>query len=204
MIKKMISTVMIFFGLSISLFPWMYMNQGECFFMSIECSGGKSDSTLGVMIENGACSSLESYSYFPGYLKEYEAGNIDQKEALVKAYESITAADDIYKKIIEISATYSYNETAIDRLKNFDYDTYGKTFDLNPRVFAQVRRLLANGNIRGFFQEIEKRFRALAGYLVTSRTDIIPEKTGLWRINQAYAETLLFGQYAAEIFDQCR
>jgi len=187
------------------------LNQGECFFVSIECSGGKDASIpgsfpvsmLGTLIADGACSYMDSYSCFLAYLKEYEAGNSDQKNALFKAYENIIAADDIYIKIIEVSATYSYKETAIDRLKNFDYDTYGKTFDLNPRVFAQVRRLLAKGDVRGLFQEIEKRFRTLAGYLVTSRTEIIPEKTDLWRINQTYAETLLFGQYAAEIFDQC-
>ena len=212
MIKKMILAVMIIFGFSISLFPLMYMNHGGCFFIPNECDSGKSASDsnavpvsmLGVLIEDGACSYLESYSYFLGYLKEYEAGNSYAKYSLLKAYESITTADDIYKKIIEISAGYPYNETAIDRLKNFDYDTYSKTFDLNPRIFSQLRGLLAKGDVRGVFQEIEKRFQAIAGYLVTSRTGIIPEKTGLWRINQAYAETLLFGQYAAEIFDQCR
>jgi len=212
MIKKMILAVMIIFGLSISLFPWLYSNHGECFFIPSECSGGKSASAsdsvpvsmLGILIEDGACSYLDSYSYFLGYLKEYEAGNSYAKYSLVKAYESITTADDIYKKIIEGAAGYPYNETAIDRLKSFDYDTYSKTFDLNPRVFSQLRGLLAKGDVRGVFQEIEKRFRTLAEYLVTSRTGIIPEKTGLWRINQAYAETLLFGQYAAEIFDQCR
>ena len=212
MIKKMITAVMILFGLSMSLFPWLYINHAECFFIPNVCDNGESAfisvtvpvSTLGVSIADGACFYLDSYSCFLGYLKEYEAGNMESREALIKAHENIKAADDIYKKIIEVSATYSYNETAIDRLKSFDYDTFGKTFDLNPRVFEQVRVLLSKGDVRGVFREIKNRFRVIAGYLSTSETNGIPEKNDLWRLNQVYAETLLFGQYAAEIFDRCR
>jgi len=212
MIKKMITTVLILFGFSIFLYPLMYMNHAECFFIPNVCDNGESAtisvtvpvSTFGVSIADGACFYLDSYSCFLGYLKEYEAGNMESREALIKACENIKAADDIYKKIIEVSATYSYNDTAIDRLKSFDYDTFGKTFDLNPRVFGHVRVLLSKGDVRGVFREIRNRFRVIAGYLSASETDSIPGKTDLWRINQYYAETLLFGQYAAEIFDRCR
>ena len=212
MVKKMMWAILFLFCLSIFLFPWLYANHGECFFIPNECEQGQSLSassavpvtTLGSLIVSGAWAYLDSYSCFLDYLKNYETGGSDQKDSLVKAYEKITAADAVYKKLIEEAAGFTYNDTAVDRLKQFDYDSYARTFDPGPRVFTQVRVLLEKGDVRGVFQEISRRIRAIADNLEPQVMNGIPGTGDLWRLSQAYAETLLFGQYAAEIFDRCR
>jgi hypothetical protein len=212
MVKRMMWAVLFLFGFSIFLFPWMYANHGECFFIPNECEAGQSFSSpenvpgtiLGDMIVSGACAYLDSYSFFLNYLTDYEAGRSNQKEDLVKAYEKISAAVSIYKKLCREAAEFPYNDSAVDRLKQFDYPTYAGTNDLMPRVFAQVRVLLENGDVKGIFQEIARRVRVIADKLGPAAMNSVPGDIELWRLSQAYAETLLFGQYAAEIFERCR
>jgi hypothetical protein len=208
MIKKIIPAILLLACFSMTLFPIMYANHGECFFIESECGAGISlptstadpGSSLGDLIVSGAC----SYSSFLAYLKEYEAGRSDQKESLDKAYEAITAANTFYKKLTRESAGFPYNEPAVSRLKQFDYESYAKTLDLVPRVFNQVRVLLAKGDVRGVFQEIAWRTQSIADKLGPAAMNSVPGDIELWRLSQAYAETLLFGQYAAEIFERCR
>lgn len=97
-----------------------------------------------------------------------------------------------------------YNPEMIDRLLCFDYDDFQKKNMLIPGIYAEVKSYLGCGNVRGIFEHMLSATGKILASLTRVKTSldagVIPDLTLLWRLNQDYAEAMLFGQYAAQIF----
>lgn len=92
----------------------------------------------------------------------------------------------------------------IERLKYFDYVGFKESRGLNKEKFSDVEKYLSNGDVRGAFSKIvsncEKLSSMLQSLLKSSESGVFPDlKTVLWA-NNLFSDTLVFGQYCAEVF----
>ncbi len=67
-----------------------------------------------------------------------------------------------------------------------------------------MEKFLGKGDVRGFFgrllSDTDEILIKLYSIKVMVEADVFPDLSTLWRVNQDYAETILFGQFAAEVF----
>jgi hypothetical protein len=115
-------------------------------------------------------------------------------------------ARDLYW-MLTVTANYTpYNQDVIDKLAVFDYRGFQTRHELNATIFAEVENFLKNGDIRGFYARMLADAEALSERLhgIKAGTDAgqFPEIYDLWRLNQEFSQSLLLGQYAAEVFFQ--
>jgi hypothetical protein len=165
---------------------------------------------LNTYIVNGAGSYLKAYANLMLFLNRVEMSDIDgidYKEMgniLGNAVADMEKAKEAYTVLKQLMDTTPYNLNMIDYLLAFDYKGFQEVQGLNAPIFEQVGSYLGKGDVRGVF-----------GYLLTSTADILdqlyqvkesvdieklPAVDDLWHINQDFSETMLFGQYAANVF----
>ncbi len=92
----------------------------------------------------------------------------------------------------------------IYRLIFFNYDLLQLQRGLNQYIFKEVKKYLSTGNINGIFNRLLSASETLI-LKVTALKDTVhaykfPDLYTIWRVNQLFSETLLFGQYTAEVF----
>jgi hypothetical protein len=109
-----------------------------------------------------------------------------------------------YLALTQIADSTPYNQAVITDLINFDYFSFRESKELNSVITDQVKNYLSGGDIRGLYQELFSDSQTILDMLTMVKTivdaDGVPGTTDLWVINHSYSQTLLFGQYAAEIF----
>ncbi|MDQ1353990.1 MAG: hypothetical protein QG657_4299, partial [Acidobacteriota bacterium] len=109
-----------------------------------------------------------------------------------------------YSSLTQIAETTAYEQTVIDLLTTFDYYSFQQTYGLNSVIFNQTATYLETGDIRGLYDKILSDTQAIIDKLTSIKSVIdaetLPETSYLWRLNQSYTDTLLVGQYAAEVF----
>jgi hypothetical protein len=68
--------------------------------------------------------------------------------------------------------------------------------------------LLRSGNVTGVYEEILAKANEITGLLRTVNREldkaIFPNIPLLWKINQKYFDVLMFGQYAAMVFNEVK
>jgi hypothetical protein len=120
------------------------------------------------------------------------------------AIENMEKAKSIYTSLVQTATNTPYRQSFIEGLKVFDYEGYQKQYGLNDIIFQETAAYLKKGDVTGIFAGILGRTVAILDSLNTVKKDIdagiFPVISNLWRLNQYYGETVLFGQYAAEIF----
>ncbi|MCU0288919.1 MAG: hypothetical protein MUF15_21305 [Acidobacteria bacterium] len=138
-------------------------------------------------------------------LSDLNGANFTELQQLVN--NSITAMENAtakYSILIQTTDNTPYRSSIIDRLPSFDYNSFQEARGLNSVIFNQTLNYLANGDIRGFYRKLLSDTQDILDKLFFIKSNIdagtIPPTSYLWRLNQSYANTFLFGQYAAEIF----
>ncbi|MCP5107333.1 MAG: hypothetical protein GY950_28360 [bacterium] len=136
-----------------------------------------------------------------------ELNGIDYNELGViinRAVENMEQAKAHYVNLKQAADRTPYNQEVISLLVSFDYKTFKKERGLNSAVFRYVKKYLRRGDVRGVFSRLLAKTGVILDklYRVKEYTDSekFPELSLLWRLNQDYSETILFGQHAAEIF----
>jgi hypothetical protein len=185
-----------------------------------QCNGGQSGgSSLGVvyslamgqLIVEGAGFYLQSHSAFQSVLEKVELSelqglNYDRLNTLIdSAIINMENARVTYLTLYETSKSFDYNPAVLEKLRNFKYDDYMQKNKLNPSVFGKAAGFLSEGDVRGFYKQMKDDTNTICNLLYS-----IKEKTGsgtfpslseVWRVNQHYMESQLFGQYVAEVFN---
>lgn len=109
-----------------------------------------------------------------------------------------------YAALIQTADTTPYRLSIIDRLPTFDYYSFQQSRGLNSVIFNETATYLAAGDVRGLYRKLLSDTQGILDKLnfIKSCVDAgtLPATSYLWRLNQTYAETFLFGQYTAEIF----
>ncbi|HLP45970.1 MAG TPA: hypothetical protein VK469_08490 [Candidatus Kapabacteria bacterium] len=123
---------------------------------------------------------------------------------LDRAIENMEKANLIYTSLVLITTNTPYKQNFIERLNVFDYAGYQKQYGLNGIIFQEVALYLKNGDVTSIFTRILGRTGAILNSLYAVKKEIdantFPGISNLWRLNQYYSETILFGQYSAEVF----
>jgi hypothetical protein len=190
--------------LSTNIYPRMIANDGESAY-----DGGKS-SSISSFIVAGAGYFLHSYSDTLLLLNRVELADVngidypELREILYRAIENMEKAKDAYTLLTETAENTPYNQVFIDQLLLFDYSGLQKESGFNSAVFADVRALLAKGDVTGVFSRILAGTGVVLDTLYTVKERVyagkFPAVSDLWRLNAAYSETMMFGQSAAEVF----
>jgi hypothetical protein len=120
------------------------------------------------------------------------------------AVNSIQRTHYAYALLVEKAAVAQYNKTTLDKLFYFNYENFKKSHRLNTDIFNQVSTYLKSGDIRGAYDKIQLDTEELSLMLSNIKDSIdrytIPENYQLWRMNEKFSDSMLFGQYVAEVF----
>ncbi len=210
-LKSFIS-LFVLMGINLMSFGLIMGNFGDCGFVEDEGKGLSivKDISIKLYIIEGAGYFLNSYSDMHLFLNKVEMSElngIDYKELrdiLFRAIENMEKAKEAYYNLKQKADNTPYNQSVIDNLLSFDYKGFQKERGLNKKIFKDVESYLSKGDVRGFFTILLSNTEQILNKLYTIKESVdaekFPEISTLWRINQDYSGTMLFGQYAAEIF----
>lgn len=167
-------------------------------------------SSLSKYIIEGAANYLSAYSDTLALLNRVElaeVNGIDYKDASIildRAIDSLGKAWSAYVTLTKLMTVTPYNPEKIELLKSMDYSSFMEQTQLDPVMYERVKAYLVNGDVQGVFLHLLESCSSILEklYVVKSSLDmqVFPEVSRLWRINQKFSETMLFGQYAAEVF----
>jgi hypothetical protein len=91
----------------------------------------------------------------------------------------------------------------INYLLSFNYNRFLNERGLISDIFKLVETFLGTGNVRGVFDLLLKNTENILDKLYSLKesvdADTFPNILILWRVNQDYIETILFGQYTSEV-----
>lgn len=197
---------LILLSLNFNAFSLIIANYGD---KNYDDSGLKTSSINSLIIE-GAGNYLTAYSDYLLFLNRVELssennpGYDEMQTFLNRCLEKLQKAKTAYQSLDQNTVSTPYNPEMIYRLIFFNYDLFQWERGLNPSIFKDVKKYLITGNVNGIFD----RLLSVTGTLilkVTAVKDMVdaykfPDLNSIWRLNQLFSETLLFGQYAAEVF----
>lgn len=152
----------------------------------------KGQSTIFALSNKVEISDLQSFDSY--------GANSDLNESLYNIY----LAWYYYGKLVEKANITLYNQTVINKLKAFNYDSFVVNFGLNKDVFSEVQGFLQKGDIRGVYARIKGDMATIYNLLLkiqNSNYGNIPSNETMWNLNQQCSKTLLFGQYVTRIFE---
>ena len=169
-----------------------------------------STGSIGSHIVDGAGYFLKGQSEFLLFLNRVETSpgvedvNASEMQTILnRAVENMEKAKETYAFLKQLAYSTPYNPLVMEKLLAFDYETFRNERGVNNDVFAGVKQYLAKGDVRGIFAGMLANTGAILQSLniVKGQLDAgqFPELKNLWRLNQSFAETMLLGQYAAEI-----
>jgi hypothetical protein len=166
--------------------------------------------TLRQLIADGGSHFFKSAGHINQFFSLVESSEITgpdykalQKNLNAAIYYMVQARDT-YLQLKNQAAVTPYNQEVIYRLLTFNYDSFQGENGLFPVIFEKVKGLLAAGNVTGIYNEFYSYTGHILDLLYTLKKDIdseiFPDISNVWKINQKYAEVKLFGQYVAMVF----
>ncbi len=207
-ISKLFIGAFIIWALNSYSFAYIWANYSDCAFS--ETCEEKSTSTIKTYVIEGAGYFLSSHSDSLLFLNRIEVSELkgidygELQEIMKKAISNMKGAKESYTALTELAQASPYNAAFIQRLLDFDYDSFKKGNNLNGVIFADVKGYLGKGDVRGFYSRLlldtGKLLKSLNLIKTTVDAEKFPGISELWRLNDNFSKTLLFGQYAAEIF----
>lgn len=202
--KRWLFFVMVYINLCFTAFGLIKLNYTHGAFNGPDTNGIKE------IIKSGASAYMRSFSHFQYFLALIEQ-TADSDNVLFssmvwrldQAIDEMRSANTLYNQLVDFSETEKVNPKVIKDLETFNYDSYLSQTSLNMDIFNQVKSLLSQGDIAGIYQEMVDRTAKMLILLKTLKevlgTNSIPPLNDMWRLNQSYCETMLYGQYVAEI-----
>jgi len=197
---------LIILSLHLNAFSYVIANYGD---ENYNENGLKATSIKSLIVD-GAGNYLTAYSDYLLFLNQVELssenspGYDEMQTHLNRCLEKLQRAKTAYLSINQTTITTPYNLEMIYRLIFFNYDLFQWERGLNPSIFKEVKKYLSTGNVNGIFD----RLFSVTDTLIIKVTAVkemadaytFPGLDSIWRLNQLFSETLLFGQYAAEVF----
>jgi hypothetical protein len=117
-------------------------------------------------------------------------------------------ACETFKKLIQEAERTPYNKAIQAQLRRFAYNRFADANNLNPEIFADVKKFLKNGDITGTFKQAHSEMAGISALLETikSETSIgtLPQVEIFWQLNEKYAAESLFGSYIARVFAELK
>lgn len=209
-VSKVLLAVFVLFLVQVNAFALIYGNESQKGFGN---PGGKSSvPTIKTYVLQGAGYFLDSYSDILQLLNKIELAElngidyIELQKIAARAGDNIRGQMETYLNLTQLADAAPYDQAVIDLLTGFDYAAFQQEKGLNSIIFADVQSYLSKGDIRGVYHRFLAVAAVLQAQLNIIKTDIdanrFPQSADLWNLDQNAAQSLLFGQYTAEVF--CR
>jgi hypothetical protein len=189
-------------------FGIIWKNWRECI-NEPDCTSESVNLALRTNIIESAGYFLASHSDYQTFLNRVEMCEIngtDYKELRTILYSTIDHMEKArasYAVLKAASEKATYNQKIVQQLLIFDYDSFRVKYGLNEPIFNKVKSLLGKGDIVGLDVEMLANLESILSELCIAKIalekDQLPEISILWRVNQAYSEVHLFGQYVSEV-----
>lgn len=200
------------------LFPWATYNGSGSGYEEGDQSGTSVIKAIAPGIEGlvitGAGYFLHSKADFLLCLNKIELSPLqglnytEVQELLKSAIHNMEKAGEEYGRLVEIAYVTPYRQEVIEKLKAFDYDGFLEEKGLNAVIFKDMQSYLSAGNLRGLHSRALLDTVQILALLYRLKPVMdsgqIPVLEDLWRLNQAYAEAHLLGQYTSEVFDRLK
>ena len=161
----------------------------------------------------GASFFFKSYSSFLDFLNQMElkeVKKVDLKQLRLSLDNAIKNMEEAKNQYIYLELI-PYNTNALKMLSKFEYKSLQEKHKLNESIFAIVTDYLSNGKIREFYnhvlkqtEEILEKANSIKNQLNSNKAIDKFDKQFLMNLNQQYAQTLLLGQYAANVFQEIK
>ncbi len=203
---KLILFVLIILSLNLNVFSLIVANWLEIGYDD----DGEKIAPVKSMIVEGASNYLTAYSDYLLFLNQVELtgennpGYEEMQTILNRCLEKLQRAKTAYLSIKQTTVNTPYNLEILYRLIFFNYDLFQWERGLNPSIFKEVKKYLSTGNVNGIFDRLlsatETLILKVSALKDTVDASKFPDLYTIWRVNQWFSETLLFGQYAAEVF----
>lgn len=168
--------------------------------------------SIGTYIIEGAGYYLKAYSYSLLMANSFEMSDlnginfVELQGYVNQAIAQMELAKNTYVLLVNKANNTPYNSTWINHLMTFDYTAFKQERSLNATVFDTVQYYLSNGDVRGVYAEMLNNFEGILADLYAIKSVVdgynLPANYSVWRLNQQWSETMLFGQYVAEVFYQ--
>ena len=215
MIFKVFLMVFVLFIFRVNTFPLMCGNDSDIIFAGDSFrSDGKSDSSLRQYVIMGAGYFLESYSdalLFLNKIEMAELTGMDYSELRMminNAVVNMKNARSAYLSLKQLADNTPYNQIVIDELKKFDYVGFPEKNESNGIIFKDVEYYLSKGDVRGVYAQFLANTESILETLYVIKQTVdhtsFPRTADLQRMNQSYSQSLLFGQYVAEVFQEVK
>lgn len=206
--------VFLLFMLPINLKALLFGNESESAYLSPPNSFNSTASirsiTLGQLIADGGSHFFKSAGYINQFFSLVESSEITDPDykGLQKSLNAtifyLEQARTTYIQLKNQAAVTPYNQEVISKLLNFDYDLFQRVNELFPEIFEKVKNFLAAGNVTGIYNEFYLYTGEILDLLYLLKkdvdTEISPNLSTVWCVNQKYSEVKLFGQYVALVF----
>ena len=212
--KRAAFTLVLTLFASMTLLGVVFGNHGETAYGN-ENEGYTNDgSRLKTLIILGAGKFLKSHAHFQQFLHRVELAeisgvNYDEWWGILNdTIYNIECSRVYYYYFKTLAAWTPYNQNFIGALLYFDYKGFQEKRGLNEEIFSRIELLLRTGNVTGVYEEIYRKTGEISRLLRSVKhdldKDIFPGIPLLWKINQKYFDALLFGQYAAMVFNEVK
>jgi hypothetical protein len=171
--------------------------------------GGPSNTLRGYLIE-GAGYFLDSYSDMLAFLKKVEVSELQGvdfgqlRDLVNNAVTHMENANTAYVNLKGLADSTPYNPDMIWELTHFNYNNFQRDNNLNKPIFKSLQDYLWWGDVRGAYNQMLADTVTIANVLYKIKAAVdagnLPDASFMWEANQAYSESLLFGQYMAAVF----
>ncbi len=207
--KVLIIAAFTFIMFNVNAFSYVEANGSETGYTPPKTIG-LSNVSIKIMIEDGAGYFIKAKADIQSFLNILEwqdTRGIDYSElnqALKTSLYSIILSRSNYEELIRVAESTPYNTVVIERLKTFDYDSFGKAYYLNPFIFNIVKGYLLKGDITGTYKYTNGKLKEIEALIqkiqLENASNGLPDISLCWRVNELCAETTLFGSYIARVF----
>jgi hypothetical protein len=177
---------------------------------NIQVTAQLNKESIGAYIVEGAGAFLRSKVAMLQLLNKVEMSDLEGldydslRADLRCAIENMEAANYFYTLLKSTAAITPYNPVMIGRLMTLDYNRFQKMNGLNADTFRSVKAYLSQGNVTGFFGNLQTRTEIILDMLYklknSTETDRFPSLQLLWSLAQQYSEFQMAGQYSAQVF----
>jgi hypothetical protein len=175
--------------------------------LGFEEPGSTGIRTYVIEAAGGFLNSQSDFLLFLNKIEMEEINGVDFAELQQVIHNAVVHMENArakYNDLAQLADNTTYDQPTITVLMGFAYTSFQETKGLNGVIFNEVKAYLIGGDIRGLYHRLLANTQPILDQLTVIKSvvdaQVIPENSNLWRVNQAYSEMLLFGQYAAEIF----
>lgn len=161
------------------------------------------------LIIEGAGNLLDSQAHTLLFLNKVEMSDLNGvdysqlRDSLNQAVESMKSAVKSYSLLVQKAQRTPYNQATVYQLVLFDYAGFQEERNLNADIFGKLEQFLSKGDVTGTLHQTLNDTETLLKMLISLQeiidADQLPGNAPLWRLNQKFSDTMMFGQYSAEV-----